>query len=972
MFRLEIKSSKVVWSRVSQRFSWRIALIAVLVAALCSGLSAQPKCQPPVVPPNPANLFSEEQEMALGDVVAAHIESSFRVIDDEEVTGYLRRLGQRLIAQIPSTKLRFQFYVVDSYELNAFTLPGGRIYVTRKLISFAKNEDELAGVVAHELGHVMARHLANDMSVLWRESLGVAQVGDRRDIFEKYHLFIDTRMLKPKAGEKLGSREDRDQFAADMIGLYLMTGAGYDAQAQAGLWDRYHETKGKTGSFFSNLFGTIKPEQKRLAEMFRQLALLPSECKGRAYASNQAEFQKWQATVVRYQTFGRKESLPGLVKKMKLDPALRSNVSNIRFSLDGKYLLAQDDSGISVLTREPFAPLFRINSADAHAAQFTPDSQQIVLYTPKLRVETWSIADQSLSSANEVVLRGACFQTRISPDGKTLACLDENASILLIDVTEGTQIFEKKSFTTSVELLLRIASIFGSRSRFAEEGDFVNMAFSPDGHYFLAGDHSINIGAFGFGEQDKAVAFDLKQRLPLPIKSDLKQLAIGGFAFVGSGKIVGSYYNDDKKSGVYSFPDGEVIDRFDVRFSSMKPVAKGNYVLIEGSGGPFAGAIFDLNVKKYFRPGDEPLLDVFEDVGAAETPNGELALYGLKGEQPKVLAIPENPLGRLYAANLSPDLKYLALSGSARGAVWNVEDGKMLAYIRGFRGANFAEDGLLYMDFPAHDQNPRSIVHFDPVQRTIERGPAVNNSAVQYGEVLIRSRPKAEIKDGKERFDWSTGLTTLEGYDTRTNSLSWSKEFTQGFPAFIPDGFFGTVVLGWPANSKTVAAEAKDDPDLSKRVSNSKETEGDYFLKILDLKTGKPLGRLLVETNHGSFRIVDAIATGDYLVAMDNQNRALVYSLSSGQLLGRVFGHRATLSPAARLLCVENESGQLIFYELGSFEKRGQLSFSDRVKMIRFSADGKRLVVLTANQMVSTFDLAGIVGGPTERGTRLP
>ena len=97
------------------------------------------------------------------------MKSSFRVIDDEEITGYLRRIGERLIAQIPSTQLHFQFYVVDINDVNAFTLPGRRIYVTRKLIAFAKNEDEIAGVVAHELGHVIARHNANDMSVLFRE-----------------------------------------------------------------------------------------------------------------------------------------------------------------------------------------------------------------------------------------------------------------------------------------------------------------------------------------------------------------------------------------------------------------------------------------------------------------------------------------------------------------------------------------------------------------------------------------------------------------------------------------------------------------------------------------------------------------------------------------------------------------------------------------------------------------------------------
>ena len=899
--------------------------------------------------------------MALGDAVAEQIESSFSLFDDEQVVGYLRRIGERLVAQAPPTKLRFQFFVVDSYEVNAFTLPGGRIYVTRKLIAFAKNEDELAGVIAHELGHVMARHLANEMSDLWREALGVSQVGDRRDIFEKYQTLIDTRMMKPRLGEKR-VRDDRDQYTADMIGLYLMTGAGYDPQAQAGFWDRYQDTKGKKGSFFSNLFGTTKPEQKRLAEMLRQLAQLPAECKAQSFRPSQIDFQKWQSAVVSYKQFGRRESLPGLIKKTKLDPPLRSTVYHIRFSLDGKYLLAQDDAGISVITREPFASLFRISAPNAYPAQFTPDSKQIVLYTPNLRVEVWEIAEQTLSGANEVVLRNACLQTRLSPDGRTLACLDVDASLLLFDVKDGTQVFEKKSFTTLSfnELLSRVESIFGARGRIPEEGDLANMSFSPDGRYFLAGGNRYTVGAFRTADHYNAAAFDLRDKVPVPIKEDLKQLAIGGFAFVGADKIVGKHENDEKKSGLYSFPAGEAIEQFDVHFYS-KAVAKGSYVIVEGSSGPFGGALFDLNVKKYFRPAQEIMLDVYEDVAAAETPNGEIALYSLKGGDTKILVIPENALGRLYAASLSPDLKYLALSGSARGAVWDLTEGKMLIYLRGFRGAGFADDGLLYMDFPGQDQNPRSMAHFDPIQKTLARDAAVKSlRATQYGDVLIRSRPKSEIRNGKEFIDWSTATTTLEAYDARTFTIVWTQEYALDFPSYVPDGLFKTVVLAWWGDSKTVAAEMKTNPELAKQIGNPRESDDKYFLRILDLKTGKTRGSLVVPTNKKSFKILDAVAAEDYLVAMDDQNRALVYSISSGKLLGRVFGSRATFTPAGRLLCVENESGQLNLYDLATLEKRGQLSFGDRIKMVQFSADGKRLAVLTANQTLSTFNVAAV------------
>ena len=84
------------------------------------------------------------------------------------------------------------------------------------MVAFAKNEDELAGVVAHELGHIVARHSTMDMTILLREILGVTQVTNRRDVFEKYNLFIET----PRANRRCWRTEEpriRNQNAADLM-----------------------------------------------------------------------------------------------------------------------------------------------------------------------------------------------------------------------------------------------------------------------------------------------------------------------------------------------------------------------------------------------------------------------------------------------------------------------------------------------------------------------------------------------------------------------------------------------------------------------------------------------------------------------------------------------------------------------------------------------------------------------------------
>src|SRR5262245_29140885 len=128
----------------------------LLLPALCQAgvtINAQQPCRPPTpqVSREP-NIFTEEQEADLGDAVAEQIQRDFRVFDDEEIAGHLRRIGERIVRHLPPTKLRFQFFLVDMSEANAFVLPGGRIYVPRKMVAFTQSEDELAAVIAHEIG----------------------------------------------------------------------------------------------------------------------------------------------------------------------------------------------------------------------------------------------------------------------------------------------------------------------------------------------------------------------------------------------------------------------------------------------------------------------------------------------------------------------------------------------------------------------------------------------------------------------------------------------------------------------------------------------------------------------------------------------------------------------------------------------------------------------------------------------------
>ncbi len=155
---------------------------AVLLLFLTATSFGQQSCPAPnaVVTPAPGNIFSDQQEMDLGDAFAEQFERDFHVIQDDSLNAYLQNLGEKLVRQMPPTSLRFRFRLVELPIVNAFTLPGGRIYVTRRLVLFARSEDELAGVLAHELGHAITHQPAADASALFRQVMGVTTVGGSR------------------------------------------------------------------------------------------------------------------------------------------------------------------------------------------------------------------------------------------------------------------------------------------------------------------------------------------------------------------------------------------------------------------------------------------------------------------------------------------------------------------------------------------------------------------------------------------------------------------------------------------------------------------------------------------------------------------------------------------------------------------------------------------------------------------------
>ena len=154
--------------RVTRRL--RSGLAALCFALLLSSSSA-------VVEAQLLGPLSEQEEIEVGRTAAEEIEKGLDLMSDDLVTSYVSDLGQALAAHSGRSSLAYHFKVVNTSEINAFALPGGFIYVNRGLIEAAENEDELVGVLAHEISHVVARHGAEQVQRAAYANLGLTVLG---------------------------------------------------------------------------------------------------------------------------------------------------------------------------------------------------------------------------------------------------------------------------------------------------------------------------------------------------------------------------------------------------------------------------------------------------------------------------------------------------------------------------------------------------------------------------------------------------------------------------------------------------------------------------------------------------------------------------------------------------------------------------------------------------------------------------
>lgn len=179
-----------------------------------------------------ANYYSVEQEWELGRQIEVQLNRDLQLVNDPTLTAYVRSMGQQLVQAAGADGVPWRFYVVADDAINAFNVPGGLVYVNTGLIAQSGSAAELAGAVAHEVGHGVARHgtkrlsKANEANIVAGAVLGQSgSVAGR----------VAAQVAAQGAFAKFSRDDERD---ADKRGVRYMAGAGYNPQGLANLLDR--------------------------------------------------------------------------------------------------------------------------------------------------------------------------------------------------------------------------------------------------------------------------------------------------------------------------------------------------------------------------------------------------------------------------------------------------------------------------------------------------------------------------------------------------------------------------------------------------------------------------------------------------------------------------------------------------------------------------------------------------------------
>jgi hypothetical protein len=658
------------------------------------------------------------------------------------------------------------------------------------------------------------------------------------------------------------------------------------------------------------------------------------------------------------------DELRGVLSRQPLKPPLRNADVTLRYSPDGRSLMAQNPSGVYLFSREPLTLRAHLAAEQAYPARFSLDSQEISVVGHGLALNREKLPGGPILEKRELSSRDGCLDAELAPGAEFFACLTPELNLVIYRLSTNELIFsasldQMNSPHRIVYIPLDPDIAFPSPFGFllADNWDymankgmtFISMNFSPDGTMLLV------------RNEGEAFTVDLTTRRRTSLAGWLYKRLHASFALQNDERVVIATREKEASPVIVSLKTGGIIGNPSFKADTVRIATNPRYALLSDVGSTGV-RVFDLEQDRELDPPNNLSIDIFGNEMAVLDERGSLSVYHV-GEKRPVLAadVPLDSLPVLRAAAVTPALDRIAFSVDGNSAAFQVATGERSYTGPRFSAAEFSDQASAYLLLPNDGFNPPRVL-----QVALASGKAT--SAWSGGKDHLRSGGPVLLEYAlappvRPRF-----LVTqendipyrLRGLDPATGKELWKREFFESGPVPFADPQGDRLVLGWNATSPHAASAAKQIPSVWEIFKHAKISKLDSYFEILDARFGKSVGGVLIQVGSGPASYDAAFSAGDALFLLKDGKRVSVYSLRDGRLEARLVGGIPTANAQNNLFAMEEGPGRLFIYDLATAAKLEQQFFSESIAYTHFSVDGNRLLVLTGHQVAYVLDLSGV------------
>jgi hypothetical protein len=655
------------------------------------------------------------------------------------------------------------------------------------------------------------------------------------------------------------------------------------------------------------------------------------------------------------------KDLHGVLSHPLLHSPIRGSNFYLRFSPDGKFLLVQGVSGFIVFSTNPLKPVFYLDADYLHEARFAPDSHSLTIVSFALQTGRWRLPEVSGSFKGVISAAGGCLAGELSPAGDTFACYRPDLSFHLYDVASVSEWLADKPQRNLFGPVLAPISFFTD-----------NIAARPIGYtatksYEIYADRGMALESISFSPdadsvllatEDGSYLWNLTSHHKSSLPGIFKKPRDGSLCFLDNDRILSFSRSDSPQ--ILSLKTGKLVAKLPLDSAFARPASDSRFLIVSSESK--VRRLFDLEFNKLVEVPENIALDVRDNILAVVTPQANLALFHLGDVTPFAAApipLPSTPSKLFVAA--SPDLELLSFGFAQQAALFRLSDGEHVADIENTGETAIPVSSSAYFLSFSKGKPNRDVIRVDPPTATVtpewqsEGLLARASSATLYEYAFDSATPISRVpvflSDAAFAF-------TLSAREWASGRILWKKQFSTAHPVPFPDPQGKRLVLGWDAKGNGGESAAKRCPQAWPIFHKAKLNLKDTFFEVLDGSTGSTVGGVLVQSGAGPLSFDAVFSAGPMLVTSKDEGRSVLYSLQDGQMKAHLNGFLPAASAEVQLLALVENGDRLVLYDLSTGDKLDQQQFPEAIAYTHFSAEGKRLLVLTRKQSVYILDVS--------------